>query len=342
MIIVVQKQTKKGIYYEFTDYDTGLMRTWYPPNRMKPVELRQTFEVIARSFQYTANIGPRADIVTTSVPPTAPDKNMTLFDFCEKVFLPRKIITIAENTRDRWVNSLDTRIYPELGFHRMDSITPAMLTDFLLSMQAIGLACSTVNRFYTILKSIFKMAYLMDFFEKNPMDKVERPRSRKDELRKTQPDAYTAKEIVAIMENLENEPIKFRTMIYVMCDTGMRRGECLGLTWDCIDLDKGTIEVRGSLYYTKNKGVFFDTPKNKQPRTTYISPATVDLLREMWLLNFVTYESPYVFCKAGSGEPMHPHTPTRRFKAIGEKYHIDHFHPHKLRHSFASIAILHR
>ena len=33
---------------------------------------------------------------------------------------------------------------------------------------------------------------------------------------------------------------------------------------------------------------------------------------------------------------MRPTSPTRYFKKFGERYGIDHFHPHKLRHSFAT------
>ncbi len=36
---------------------------------------------------------------------------------------------------------------------------------------------------------------------------------------------------------------------------------------------------------------------------------------------------------------MHPQRPTRYFKRFGKRYGIADFHPHKLRHSFASIAI---
>ena len=36
---------------------------------------------------------------------------------------------------------------------------------------------------------------------------------------------------------------------------------------------------------------------------------------------------------------MHPQSPTRYFKRFGERYSIPDFHPHKLRHSSASIAL---
>ena len=47
----------------------------------------------------------------------------------------------------------------------------------------------------------------------------------------------------------------------------------------------------------------------------------------------------YVFTQDGSTEPMHPDTPTRYFQHFGKRYDIPDFHPHKLRHSFASVAI---
>ena len=36
---------------------------------------------------------------------------------------------------------------------------------------------------------------------------------------------------------------------------------------------------------------------------------------------------------------MHPQSPTRYFQTFGKRYGIPDFHPHKLRHSFASVAI---
>ena len=36
---------------------------------------------------------------------------------------------------------------------------------------------------------------------------------------------------------------------------------------------------------------------------------------------------------------MHPQSPTRYLKKLSERYGIPDLHPHKLRHTFASIAI---
>ena len=47
----------------------------------------------------------------------------------------------------------------------------------------------------------------------------------------------------------------------------------------------------------------------------------------------------YVFAQEGSSEPIHPQTPTRYLKTFSERCGIPGLHPHKLRHSFASVAI---
>ena len=47
----------------------------------------------------------------------------------------------------------------------------------------------------------------------------------------------------------------------------------------------------------------------------------------------------YVFTQEASPEPMHPQSPTRYLKKFSERYGILDLHPHKLRHTFASVAI---
>lgn len=65
----------------------------------------------------------------------------------------------------------------------------------------------------------------------------------------------------------------------------------------------------------------------------------MELLRE-WRVEQSTHAiSHYVFTQDNSPLPMHPQTPTRYLAKFADRYHISHLHPHKLRHSFASVAI---
>lgn len=54
----------------------------------------------------------------------------------------------------------------------MCEITPTMISQLLLSIQDEGLAHGTAKKIYVIIRLIFKMAFLGDLIERNPMGKV--------------------------------------------------------------------------------------------------------------------------------------------------------------------------
>ena len=64
--------------------------------------------------------------------------------------------------------------------------------------------------------------------------------------------------------------------------TGMRRGELLGLRWQDVDLNSGTLRVVQSLEQTK-AGLRFKAPKTKHGRRTIaLPPSIVAELRTHW------------------------------------------------------------
>lgn len=222
---------------------------------------------------------------------------------------------------------------------KMPDITAANISALLLDMQAQGKAHATCIKVYTVLKSLFKMAYLSDIIQKNPMDKVERPKQRKDEVRAQEPEAYTVEEVQYILSCLDREPLKWKAMIRLLVDTGIRRGECCGLQWKDIDFKENTITITGNLCYTPQKGVYLDTPKNGKTRIIDVDADVIALLQQLRQQQASHALSAFVFTQDNSPEPMHPQSPTRYLKKFAARYGIDDLHPHKLRHSFASIAI---
>ncbi len=70
-----------------------------------------------------------------------------------------------------------------------------------------------------------------------------------------------------------------KTIAYILIDTGCRRGEVMGLKWECIDLDSEIITIERALLYTPATGIIEGPPKNGESRTIRIAPETVSLLR---------------------------------------------------------------
>lgn len=341
-------KTKDGrVFYEISVSrgrgKSRLTRRWYPPDGWSRKAIERELSAVAAEFERQSDAG---EIISRSEQrereaqaATEAAKILTLRQYGERVFMPSKAVTMSENSRSNYQSYLDKKIYPALGDLKLPEITPAQITALLLDIQAEGKAHSTVIKVYTILHSFFKMAYLGDMIDRNPMDKVERPKPRKDEVKESGPLAYTPSEVQKIVAGLEREPLKWRALVHLLIDTGIRRGECCALQWKNIDFATGAVSIRGNLCYTKAKGVYLDTPKNSHLRTVYVGERTLALLRQLRVEQAKKSISAYVFTQEASPEPMHPQSPTRYLKKFSVRYGVADLHPHKLRHTFASIAI---
>jgi len=279
-----RKRTNKAgeVFYEIRVSrgrgNTYLSTRWYPPEGWSKKSINREIASVAAEFERQCDAGEvisRSEQRQKAAQEAAEAaKILTLRQCGERVFMPSKSITMSENSRSNYQSYLDKKIYPVIGDTKLPEITPAQISALLLDIQASGKAHGTVVKVYTILHGLFGMAYLGDMIDRNPMDKVERPKPRKDETKPTEPEAYTAEEVQRIMTALEAEPLKWRVLVHLLIDTGIRRGECCALKWESVDLKSGAITISGNLCYTKQKGVYLDTPKNGRSRTVYAGDDT--------------------------------------------------------------------
>lgn len=341
----IRKKTNKAgqDYYEITvrrgRSQSRLYSRWYPPEGWSQRAIDRELTKAAAEFERQCKAGEvvsRAEKRQREAQEAAEAaKIQTVKQYGERVFMPAKTVTMSENSRASFQSALNTWIYPAMGEKKIPDVSSADLSSLLLSVQAQGRAHATAVKVYTVLHTMFKMAYLSDMIQRNPMDKVPRPVPRKDEIREAEAQALTVEELQTVLDALNDEPLKWRVLVYVLIDTGIRRGECCGLKWEDIDLESQVITIRRNLCYTPARGVYVDTPKSGHVREVDIGPETAALLRAF--KNQSAGE--FVFTQEGSQTPMHPQSPTRYLKKLSGRCGVPDLHPHKLRHTFASIAI---
>lgn len=104
-------------------------------------------------------------------------KIKTFRQYAEAVYLPEKAATLAEKTRASYTQLLEQHVFPALGHVLLPEITPAMIKALLSSLSE-ELAFASVTKVYAVLHNLFKAALLDDTIDRNPMDKVPRPRKR--------------------------------------------------------------------------------------------------------------------------------------------------------------------
>ena len=339
-------ETKDGRAYYLIRVRRGreksaLSRRWYVPDgwsqRAIDRELAKVSAEFERQVQAGEVISRNEKRLQAAQEAAEAAKIVTLRQYGEKVFMPAKTLTTTENTRASFQGNLDKWVYPAIGDIKLPEITSAQISALLLDMQGKGKAHATVVKVYTILNSLFKMAYLSDMIARNPMDKVERPKPRKDEIKPQTAQAYTAQEVRDILTALEGEPLKWRAFIHLLIDTGVRRGEALAVQWEDIDFQENTILICRNLCYTPDKGIYLDTPKNGRCRMVDVGEDTLQLLKQ--IREQQGAGGKYIFTQDNSLEPMHPTSPTHYFRQFSKRNGIKDFHPHKLRHTFASVAI---
>lgn len=175
----------------------------------------------------------------------------------------------------------------------------------------------------------------------NPAAKASPPRPKAG-----RPDYYQPDEIEEILTALEGAPLKWKTITYLMMDTGARRGEILGLRPENVNYDEGIIVIDHALLYTKSKGVYEGETKNGKARAVMLAPQSLQLLRQ-WKIEQQKMklaqgdrwnDSGYIFTQ-DDGERLHPDSITDWLANFSAKNDLPHIHPHAFRHTAASMMI---
>ena len=94
----------------------------------------------------------------------------------------------------------------------------------------------TVIHYHANIHKALKYAVKMDLIPYNPADKVERPKKQKYIA-----DYYRLEELEQLFEATKDHP--YSLLIQITAFYGLRRSEALGLKWDAIDFERGTITV---------------------------------------------------------------------------------------------------
>ena len=99
------------------------------------------------------------------------------------------------------------------------------------------LAPATVRECARLLRAVLALAVRDRIIAENPADGLRLPRRRRTDADEQ---AITREQFAALLPEI---PERYRALVAVAGGTGLRWGECIGLTWETIDLKKGTVRV---------------------------------------------------------------------------------------------------
>lgn len=227
-----------------------------------------------------------------------------------------------------------------MGAVKLTDLHPHRVQTFINGLE--GLAVGTVRLVYKVLHAALEKAVQLDYIPKNPADKCVLPKFEQRAIKPLE-DAQTAALLAAARgTDIEN-------MLRVALFAGLRVSEILGLSWEQVNMEKGTITVDKQLSSntTRKKGFLFTSPKNGKERTMKTAPTVIAALKdqhrrqaEMRLRAGKIWDNPHnLVFTLEDGRFIDQQQIRRAFRAALTTAGLEGFRFHDLRHTYAVNAI---
>ena len=275
--------------------------------------------------------------------PVLDREHMTLDVLCDR-WLESKRGRVREVTRETYSHSLKP-VRRRLGARKVQSITyddVERLATWLTregGRRGQGLGVHAARTSLTTLKQVLDRAIRVErIVSENVARGVTPPKTHDPEAGVLE--RWTATELVKFTRHADTD---VHAAAWRLVSLGLRREEVLGLTWDAVDFDAGTVTVRQSRVKVSRKtdpeGWIIGPPKSKASRRMIrpddVQPGTMAALRRLLMASGRPAHGLVVFDEAG--QPIQPDRFSDRFTALCGEAEVPAIHVHSTRHTVAYL-----
>ena len=274
----------------------------------------------------------------------APSK-MTVGDWLD-IWQQDYLGSVKPRTLDSYRTTVETHLKPAFGAVKLDALATHEIQRFYNSLRKgqgprQPLSPKTIRNVHGVLHKALQQAVELGYLRSNPATACKLPRVEKTEIKPLDSEA-----IEKFLEAAKGHP--YESVYIVTLFTGMREGEVLGLTWDCVDFDKGTIAINKQLQKERRgTGAYhLVSPKNGKGRKITPAQTVMDILRAQrqkqsdWkrFVGEAWEDSNFVFTDQ-MGHHLSAQTVYLHFKKLAAKAGYPNARFHDLRHSYAVAAL---
>ena len=192
-------------------------------------------------------------------------------------------MNLRPNSISNYKGIVNNHIKPAVGHYKLQSLNPSALQSFVNAQKEKGYSKQHVDLILSTFKGALNYAIEpLQLIQNNPMIYVKAPKIAKKPRKRI---ILKKDEWNSIINNFPFGH-EFHIPLMIGFHTGFRIGEVLGLTWDMIDLKKGTITVnKQQQRYKPHKSIkakwCFSPPKSAaSARTIKIGQTLIDALKK--------------------------------------------------------------
>ena len=203
---------------------------------------------------------------------------------------------------------------------------------------------NSINKIYRFINKTFKIAFSDRLILYNPMnnESIEKPKSQ---IPDKKIDALTLEEHKKLLQVLEKSNHKYKYIILLQLYTGMRIGEVLALSNDCINYKNNTLTIYRTLTQDENYNVIMGTTTKTETskRTLLIDKKVKSILQKVQENQKILNEkykgkinTDLLFYDFDIDNYITPSKVNSYLHRLNRKEKIaKHLHTHMLRHTYA-------
>lgn len=258
-----------------------------------------------------------------------PDDKVTVGKFLQ-TWLEGATPSLAPRTAISYAQVVRDHLEPQLGSLRLSRLTPLRVQKLMADLARAGVTPKSVVYARVVLRIALGRALKWGLVGRNAAALVDAP---KVDRRRIEP--LTPEHAKRLLEHLEGDPM--RTFYLLAVTSGLRLGELLGLRWDAVDLEAGTLEVRLQVQRLDGELRATETLKRQSSYGVIaLAPPAVAALKAHRLAS--ERIGGYVFSTADGG-PLDPSNVRRHWLATLDAAGLPPRRLHDLRHSTATFLL---
>jgi len=266
------------------------------------------------------------------------EPNATLLKDWLQIWLRDYIGNVKPATVKSYTDHVKMNIVPYIGKTQLGKLSPAMIQSMYNTLQREkGLSPKTIKNVHGVLHRALTQAQKMGYIRLNPLDAVTLPRIEKKQIK-----PMDDEDLTRFLKEIKGNP--YESVFFVTVFTGLRQGEVLGLTWDCVNFEQNTLYINKQHGKVKGgKEYVFSSLKNDKPRMIVAADGVMDVLKKQkarqqrWaeLAGKAWDNADNLVFTTELGRYLSNQTVYLAFKKVVRALDMEHVRFHDLRHTFA-------
>jgi len=246
---------------------------------------------------------------------------------------------IRPRTYDSYAQVIRLYLAPALGHYQLAKLAPEHVQAMLNGLLARGLSPRTVSYARAVLRRALNQAVRWGRAARNVATLTEPPRAKKPQITPLNPEQ--ARTLLDTVRDTRDEAL-YRVALAL----GLRMGEILGLRWQDVNLDTGSLTVAVALQRRKGSRELVEPKTERSRRTLPLPPVLVRALRAHRARQLAGrlaagphWQDWDLVFPSTVGTPMEPRNLTRQFKGVLAAASLPDVRFHDLRHSCATFLL---